>query len=229
MKTISYQKKFIFTPSNDHYYKEWGKKKIIQSKDKILFSSYFLPGINDLINFSSLDYKRNDELYVVCPQYSTLKDGITDSQMTVTGKITIDEINKSNGTLLAAKREIAEETGLEILDSNIYHKALRMGGKIQNKPVSINNYYCEIDNKTKTFTNNKEHLFVPDTQKKVQILMVGKLSTLLSIFSNEITPLESNDNKIPSDPTKSYISGIRLISFNDILTAFNTMKQQYIK
>lgn len=230
-KPIPYQLQY---PS---YSKSWGICKLKEShKENILFSCCVHPGFPELLQEAILRNSDLENLYVVCPQYSTIKFDEKkiqhikqDLQYVVTGKAFQ---NSRTGTkeddeiyfYSEAKREIAEETGLDIDYSNMAMKikAHRIDGRKGKSPISVFNYYCCISPKTKLNTQTTKLEGKDDATKKLQILVTGEKEYLLDFFSQNVIPLPSNDTQVPTNETTFFISGVRLISFLDLISFFES-------
>jgi hypothetical protein len=224
---MSHTKQITHLPSQPHYFKQWGAGKLTECQTPVIFSSYILPGSDELLRAASTENTGKEELYVICPQYANGKGEFIDTQFTVTGKATINEGNTpeeiiSNG----AKREVAEETGLEIADIG-RPIAYRMAGKKGGKAVSVHNFYSRISPETKPNKTTKPFTGTDDPTKKIQVLLVGQKEILLELMSKNLIPCPSGDTVKPSDPNASYICGVHLIALNDILSVFfDTRKTQ---
>lgn len=221
---MSYNKTISYLPIHSHYFKKWGSDNFIEHKTPLVFSTYMLPGFDDLLRVAKHD---NEQLYVVCPQYANANDEIIDMQYVITGKATTNEGKTSediiyNGTI----REIAEETGLEVSKSNIGKTiAYRMAGKKNGKHVTVHSFYCRIFSHTQLNKITTPSIGIDDPTKKIQVLIVGKKENLIDIMSNNLIPIPSNDTIKSNSSNGSYICGIRLVALKDVLNVFLDYKK----
>lgn len=161
----------------------------------IKFSKCALHGLNNTYRKIKCLYNE-DEYYVVCPVYVSKKSNkILDTQLSVTGKCQLEE-----NEICATVREIQEELGITtnpleiqlcsntiVFDENNKNNCKKKYRKESSFFVDISNSR-PYDPKLDMFIRKKDN-----KQKKIQVVVFGKLNNILEMFEKVINRPDSHD------------------------------------
>lgn len=169
--TTKYQLRY-----KSYLYSFQAKQISLIHQSSIEFSNFALHGLKIGYNKILSTYKKQKDIYVVCPVYCNANTGaLLDTQLAITGTCYKDEPDD-----LATVREIAEEVGV-IINKNMLEK---IHDNITQKRTEAT-YIIDIS-KSRAFDPKIDHFEMgqDDKSRKVQIILVGKFDDLVRLYSS---------------------------------------------